>query len=114
MIKKPIYPAVNISSHVDDSGIITTYGSRALTYLRKKHNGKWYLILHINQSYSNLSLEHAKFTTLRELTENIYMSINFYKVDPEARNSYGELMDTLDEFQGSELERFKHLHKRNE
>lgn len=111
MINKPIYPKIEeTSSAIVEEGK-TTYHTLIYSFLRKKHYGKWYLILHLNRATSLKNIEESKLFAHRDLAYNIYGSINFGKIDPKALDSFGTLRYPLDEFQGSELERFHSMYE---
>ena len=87
------------------------YRTELQTYLRKEHEGKWYLC----QFYKKFDNEtHAPHRwnerCLEEMCKmhlEVYLFLTLGIVDPKAKNTFNELFYELDENQEPESERLK-------
>ena len=82
------------------------------TLLRHKHEGTWYTqhfiedkVVDQGEARSKGRNTAIKHELKDRLMKQVYLSMLFYKVDPERKTPSGELLDPVDELQDSEKER---------
>lgn len=94
----PIFPIININREENSLEM--------LTYVRKKHRGKYYLSKHYRSAY--VPKGQNDFTAaVSSFSRDIYLFQIFGKINPKLRNSKGYPVYLLDEEQKDEKERMK-------
>jgi hypothetical protein len=108
--KMPIWPEYEVTETVakDPKGY-TEVLIRVATYIRKQHEGIWYLIPVVD--HFTASAEHYtesnKQKFFKRFSVNVYNAIIPYIIDINCRNVYNEPVNIVDEDQSSEEDRLK-------
>ena len=109
---KPIFPEIKFDEFYDENIKATIY--QTFTFLRKFYNGSWYLIP-IRERCISLSSknrkerEELKLEHTHDFYQSVYLTKELYKVNPNLKDSFGILLNPIDDSQLSEHDRLKKL-----